>query len=244
MFLFHRRDSFITHRAFCDALAQESARNLNPPSLNSIGSHLLGLSQMSTQDHHHHQMNHQPMASTHHDMLRLGNSSRPGPQLDNLMSPQFHPSPSSSRNMQPSQSMFMQSQVPNNEENQPPLGLMQTNKSSTLHGLMQLPQINNNASIGSSSTTPPSLFNLSFYPSNNNNTSAMNGGHHSGGGEDSNLFSSGIFPIQILALVMSSQRILFANVQTITSNVSDKRRLKTTVFALIVSTIYEMLTSL
>ncbi|KAL5557254.1 hypothetical protein UlMin_039490 [Ulmus minor] len=29
--LFSRRDSFITHRAFCDALAEESARTQNPP---------------------------------------------------------------------------------------------------------------------------------------------------------------------------------------------------------------------
>ncbi|TQD87245.1 hypothetical protein C1H46_027207 [Malus baccata] len=38
--LFSRRDSFITHRAFCDALAQESARH--PPSLTTIGSSLYG----------------------------------------------------------------------------------------------------------------------------------------------------------------------------------------------------------
>ncbi|THG01955.1 hypothetical protein TEA_027892 [Camellia sinensis var. sinensis] len=43
--LFSRRDSFITHRAFCDALAQESARH--PPSLSTIGSHLYGTSNMS-----------------------------------------------------------------------------------------------------------------------------------------------------------------------------------------------------
>lgn len=38
--LFSRRDSFITHRAFCDALAQESARH--PTSLSTLGSHLFG----------------------------------------------------------------------------------------------------------------------------------------------------------------------------------------------------------
>ncbi|KAE8736245.1 Protein indeterminate-domain 6 [Hibiscus syriacus] len=38
--LFSRRDSFITHRAFCDALAQETARHPTP--LNSIGSQLYG----------------------------------------------------------------------------------------------------------------------------------------------------------------------------------------------------------
>ncbi|URE45901.1 C2H2 zinc finger protein [Musa troglodytarum] len=38
--LFSRRDSFITHRAFCDALAQERATL--PTGINSIGSHLYG----------------------------------------------------------------------------------------------------------------------------------------------------------------------------------------------------------
>ncbi|GFZ19817.1 indeterminate(ID)-domain 5 [Actinidia rufa] len=37
-----RRDSFITHRAFCDALAQESARH--PSTLSTIGCHLYGAS--------------------------------------------------------------------------------------------------------------------------------------------------------------------------------------------------------
>ncbi|KAI3442765.1 C2H2-type domain-containing protein [Psidium guajava] len=53
--LFSRRDSFITHRAFCDALAQENARQ--PPTLSSIGNHPvygstnmgLGLSQANRQ---------------------------------------------------------------------------------------------------------------------------------------------------------------------------------------------------
>ncbi|CBI27514.3 unnamed protein product, partial [Vitis vinifera] len=42
--LFSRRDSFITHRAFCDALAQESARHPTP--MSTIGSHLYGSSNM------------------------------------------------------------------------------------------------------------------------------------------------------------------------------------------------------
>lgn len=41
--LFSRRDSFVTHRAFCDALAQETAKQ-TPPSLSSIGTHLFGRS--------------------------------------------------------------------------------------------------------------------------------------------------------------------------------------------------------
>lgn len=68
--MFFRRDSFITHRAFCDALAEESARanplvgvvgvgtvasQLPPPptssSSSSLASHILNL-----QDHHHHHL--------------------------------------------------------------------------------------------------------------------------------------------------------------------------------------------
>ncbi|KAM0945219.1 putative transcription factor C2H2 family [Dioscorea sansibarensis] len=44
--LFSRRDSFITHRAFCDALAQESARL--PPSLYGSSNMGLSLSQMNS----------------------------------------------------------------------------------------------------------------------------------------------------------------------------------------------------
>ncbi|KAI3453232.1 hypothetical protein Pfo_009895 [Paulownia fortunei] len=195
--LFSRRDSFITHRAFCDALAQESARNLNPPSLGSIGSHLLGLSQMSTaQD----QIN-QPLSN--HDILRLGSGSRPGPQFETLVGQGFRPSP---RSMPHSPALFLQPQVPNHEENQSPHGLL-PNKSS-LHGLMQLPQLQiNNANSSSSSTA--SLFNLSFFPSNSNTASTIDGSHHSGGGgEDSTLFSSGnLMSIAIPSLYSTSHAI-------------------------------------
>ncbi|CAG7862107.1 hypothetical protein BRARA_I02048 [Brassica rapa] len=78
--LFSRRDSFITHRAFCDALAQESARH--PTSLTSLPSHhfpygqntnnsnntssmILGLSHMGPSQNLDHQSG---------DRLRLGSS--------------------------------------------------------------------------------------------------------------------------------------------------------------------------
>ncbi|KAL2233218.1 UNVERIFIED_CONTAM: Protein indeterminate-domain 5, chloroplastic [Sesamum indicum] len=200
--LFSRRDSFITHRAFCDALAQESARNLNPPSLSSIGSHLLGLSQMSSaQDH---QINHQPNLSNHHDILRLGSGGRPSPQFETLVGQGFRPSAGS---LPPSPALFLQPQVAmNHEENQSPHGLL-PNKPS-LHGLMQLPQLQvNNANTSSASTA--SLFNLSFFPSSSNTTSTMDGSHHSGGGEDhSTLFSSGnLMSIAIPSLYSASHAI-------------------------------------
>ncbi|URD98365.1 Zinc finger protein [Musa troglodytarum] len=90
--LFSRRDSFITHRAFCDALAQESARA--PASMNAIGSHFygntginLGLphlnSQLSTlQDQTH----------SSADLLRLGGNGN-AMQFNHLTVPSFRPPP-------------------------------------------------------------------------------------------------------------------------------------------------------
>lgn len=184
--LFSRRDSFITHRAFCDALAQESARNLNPPSLSSIGSHLLGLSQQD-------QIN--PSLSSH-DILRLGSGTRPTSQYDQtLVSPGFRPSP---------RPLFLQPQGPNHDdqEQQSSHGGLMPNKPS-LQGLMQLPQLHmNNANTNSSSSTNPGLFNLSFFPGN---TTTDGGNHHSAAAEDSTLFSSGnLMSIAIPSLYSTS----------------------------------------
>ncbi|CAK8560315.1 unnamed protein product [Lathyrus sativus] len=49
--LFSRRDSFITHRAFCDALAEESARVITNNTIPIIPS-----SQSPSSSHHHHHM--------------------------------------------------------------------------------------------------------------------------------------------------------------------------------------------
>ncbi|KAG6407639.1 hypothetical protein SASPL_130635 [Salvia splendens] len=176
--LFSRRDSFITHRAFCDALAQESARNLNPP---SIGSHLLGLSQQD-------QMSQGALSS--HDILRLG---RPSPRYETLVSPGgFRPSPRPS---------FVHPNHEPDHQNQPS---MFPNKSS-MQGLMLLPQLHMNNTSPNSST---GLFNLSFFPGNTNNNAASNmdgGPHHSTSGEDSTLFSSGnLMSIAIPSLYSTS----------------------------------------
>ncbi|XP_039051207.1 protein indeterminate-domain 7-like [Hibiscus syriacus] len=49
--LFSRRDSFITHRAFCDALAEESARAINlQPQLHSHGFNALSVKTAGTED--------------------------------------------------------------------------------------------------------------------------------------------------------------------------------------------------
>ncbi|KAL2906932.1 Protein indeterminate-domain 5 chloroplastic [Bienertia sinuspersici] len=83
------RDSFITHRAFCDALAQESARH--PSNLTSLGSHLFGPSAGNNNGNnnmglgvglpHHQVANHhlQPPSLSDQmtsDILRLGGGAR------------------------------------------------------------------------------------------------------------------------------------------------------------------------
>ncbi|OIT39194.1 PREDICTED: protein indeterminate-domain 5, chloroplastic-like [Nicotiana attenuata] len=155
--LFSRRDSFITHRAFCDALAQESARN--PPSLSSIGSHLygssnnmsLGLSKMGSQISDH---------SNSTDILHFGSSSniKTSGQFDhsNLMGTSIGASA-----FHPSTSFFLPTDQTNHQD-------YAANKSS-IHGLMQLPDLHNNGNNNSSSSVA-SMFNLNFFQNSNNNS--------------------------------------------------------------------------
>ncbi|XP_011025113.1 PREDICTED: zinc finger protein NUTCRACKER-like [Populus euphratica] len=144
--LFSRRDSFITHRAFCDALAQESARH--PTSLNTIGTNLygnnhmsLGLSQVGSQI---------SQLQVHHpsgnNMLRLGNAG--AAKFEHLIPP---PNPSSIPMMH-SSGFFM------GDANQGPF----PNKS--LQGLLQLPDLQSNTNNSSASN----LFNLGFFPNSSN----------------------------------------------------------------------------
>ncbi|XP_039047171.1 protein indeterminate-domain 5, chloroplastic-like [Hibiscus syriacus] len=179
--LFSRRDSFITHRAFCDALAQETARQ--PPPFNSIGTHLyesssnymsLGLSQVGTQissilDHNNNQTA---------EILKLGGSR--SSQLDHLLQPSMGSSSFSFRPQEQQQSMVTSPgfvmQESNQIFNQEHHGLLLgSNKS--FQGLMQL--------LENSCTTPSAagLFNLSFH---------SNSGSTNGGGADYNLAYSGL----------------------------------------------------
>ncbi|PON79169.1 TFIIH C1-like domain containing protein [Parasponia andersonii] len=161
--LFSRRDSLITHRAFCDTLAQETARH--PSSLNTLGGHQiygnshvnLGLSQMgsqfSSQQHH---------PST--NILRLGN---PTPKLENLVHP-ISSNPNSFGNAPqnlPSSTFFIPdapNQAFQSDHNNQPF----FNKS--LHTLSQLPDLQTNNNNSSSAD----IFNLGFF-SNNANTSSL-----------------------------------------------------------------------
>ncbi|TXG56987.1 hypothetical protein EZV62_018300 [Acer yangbiense] len=183
-----RRDSFITHRAFCDALAQESARH--PPSLSTIGSHLygnsnnmgLGLSQVG-----HQLASIKDQTTQSNDILRLGGGgSRSTSQFNHLLPPSIGSS-SSFRSPQtmPPPAFFMQESNHNyHEDHQSQQGLLQNKQ---FHGIMQFPDLQNNTS------NPPSgvnLINLNFL-SNSSTTSSLNNGNNSNN-TNTNLQSSSL----------------------------------------------------
>lgn len=68
--LFSRRDSFITHRAFCDALAEESARAVNPLSLPSLPQAVVAAVGGSSTTLPHH-LSLPPHLSSHHSHHQL-----------------------------------------------------------------------------------------------------------------------------------------------------------------------------
>ncbi|KAK1272544.1 Zinc finger protein MAGPIE [Acorus gramineus] len=172
--LFSRRDSFITHRAFCDALAQESARL--PTGLTAVGSHLYGshnmglnLSQVSSQisslqDHQSHPSS---------DLLRLGGSGGGGggSQFDHLIPPS---NPSSFRQSQPSSAFYLGSS--NQDFHDEPQSHQSLLQNKPFHGLMQLPDLhtNPNNSSTAAAAAATNLFNLSFFSNSTNNTNANN----------------------------------------------------------------------
>ncbi|KAL8105753.1 hypothetical protein AgCh_029519 [Apium graveolens] len=156
--LFSRRDSFITHRAFCDALAQETARH--PPGLSSLGSHLFGnnhinmnLSQISTQ-------------ISSNSMLRLGTSGTTA-KLEQLIPSNNPNSPLYTAPHSISSSPFY---MPQDQSNQ---GYQEMQSKPFHHGLMQLPDLQTNASNSNNSPSGANLFNLSFY-SGSNTTNSLN----------------------------------------------------------------------
>ncbi|KAJ6852818.1 uncharacterized protein M6B38_253075 [Iris pallida] len=183
--LFSRRDSFITHRAFCDALAQESARL--PTSLAALGSHLygssmgLGLSQvsssqMSSQLHNHQAHGGHPSA----DLLRLGAAGGASP-FDHLLSPSgssFRPTPSSA--FYSSQQDF--SNVDDTPQSQHH-SLLQAKPFGA--GLMQLPHDLQTGAANPSSSSAASLFNLNFF-SNGRSTSSMNNNNNNSSSSNNN----------------------------------------------------------
>ncbi|KAF8651871.1 hypothetical protein HU200_063118 [Digitaria exilis] len=204
--LFSRRDSFITHRAFCDALAQESAR-LPPTSLSSLTGHLYGatnagnmalsLSQVGSHltstlhdSHHHH-----PSP----ELLRLGATGGGGSsiaaRLDHLLSPSGASAFRSAQGAPPSSAAFFLNagagagQDFGDEAGNGPHSFLQQAK--PFHGLMQLPDLQGNgAGGGPGGGSGPSLFNLGFF-ANNGNSSGSSHDHASQGLMNNDQFSSG-----------------------------------------------------
>ncbi|KAG8059922.1 hypothetical protein GUJ93_ZPchr0002g24564 [Zizania palustris] len=188
--LFSRRDSFITHRAFCDALAQESARL--PPighlygstsagcaanmalSLSQVGSHLATTLQNAHGHHHHH-------ASP--DLLRFGGSGGGGggamaTRLDHVLSPSsasaFRPLPHS----QSSAPFFLgAAQTFGDGDGGGPHAFLQ---GKPFHGLMQLPDLQGNGA-GGPSPAAPGLYNLSYIVNSANSSGTSSHGHASQG---------------------------------------------------------------
>ncbi|OAY75677.1 Protein indeterminate-domain 5, chloroplastic [Ananas comosus] len=213
--LFSRRDSFITHRAFCDALAQETARI--PPGLNPIGSHLygnsnmsLGLSQMSSQMS---SLQDQPHPSA--DLLRLGGGGGGGnggnPQFDHLLSSSAFRPPPPPPHPHSSSPFFLggggggASQEFHNEDPQPQQHSLLQSK--PFHSLMQLPDLQgnaNNSSSNSGAVAAANMFNLGFFsnssnaiPMNNSVPDQFNGGGNNNGSNHTE--SGSLFPGNLIA---------------------------------------------
>ncbi|TVU27967.1 hypothetical protein EJB05_19473, partial [Eragrostis curvula] len=192
--LFSRRDSFITHRAFCDALAQESARL--PPaagfggghhlygatgaanmalSLSQVGSHLA--STLGADAHHGHH---------HPDLLRIGGATR----LDHLLGPSsgasgFRPMPP------PPASAFLMGAPPEFGGGDGS-GSQAFLQGKPFHGLMHLPDLQGNGAGGQPASSAPGLFNLGYIANSGGNSSGTSShGHPSQGHMTSDQFSEG-----------------------------------------------------
>ncbi|CAJ1932891.1 unnamed protein product [Sphenostylis stenocarpa] len=168
--LFSRRDSFITHRAFCDALAHESARH--PSNLNPLGTHhLYGTNHMSLGLG----AQLQNQTATANSLLSLGSA----PKFEHLISPNLHHSSSFGVQSPPQSSFFMTdpNQAFQDLQSQQQAPLFSTKQ---LHGLMQLPDLqgttNNSTSASpvSASANNANLFNLGFFPNTNTSGSIIN----------------------------------------------------------------------
>ncbi|KAG8057706.1 hypothetical protein GUJ93_ZPchr0002g24163 [Zizania palustris] len=176
--LFSRRDSFITHRAFCDALAQENARMAPPIGAGMYGgvgnmtAAALGLTVMAAN-----QMpsgfpdeaaGHPPASAG--EVLRLGGSNGAGvgaSQFDHLMSSSS--ASSMFRSQGSSSSSFYLGNAahhapaqdfPENGQSQGGQGSLLHGKPAAFHDLMQLPVQHQQSSNGN-------ILNLGFFSANN-----------------------------------------------------------------------------
>ncbi|RLN09024.1 hypothetical protein C2845_PM11G30510 [Panicum miliaceum] len=185
--LFSRRDSFITHRAFCDALAQESAR-LPPPgltashlygptsaanmalSLSQVGSHLA--STLGGDAHGHHQ-----------DLLRLGGANR----FDHLLGPS---SPSAFRPLLPPPSSAFLMGAPQEFGDGDGTGSHAFLQGKAFQGLMHLPDLQGNGAGGPSASSAPGLF-MGYIANSANSSGTSSHGHASQGHLTSDQFTEG-----------------------------------------------------
>ncbi|KAL1803523.1 hypothetical protein ACET3Z_032170 [Daucus carota] len=168
--LFSRRDSFITHRAFCDALAQESARHTPNLSTHIFGSNAMNLNLSQAQ-------------IPSNNLLGLGGSGAKLEQLSNSSSLFASQAPRSPFFMPP----------PDSHQ-----GTFQDQQNKQFHGLMQLPDhLQPNASNSPSGAS--NMFNLSFYSnsstansitnSSDNNSSFLMPDHQYGHEGNTSIFS-------------------------------------------------------
>ncbi|KAJ8510726.1 hypothetical protein OPV22_001160 [Ensete ventricosum] len=146
--LFSRRDSFITHRAFCDALAEESSR-LPATGLNLHGNNTVALrvSQMNTR------------------LTSLRDQGGSGTPAEHLMTA-AHPSLFRPTQLPPPAAFCLgnSSNQGFDEEHQPDLSLL---RGKPFDGLMQLPDPQG------STMAAADLFNLSFFSSSSSSTSSI-----------------------------------------------------------------------
>uniref|UniRef100_A0A0D9W8A8 Protein EARLY HEADING DATE 2 n=1 Tax=Leersia perrieri TaxID=77586 RepID=A0A0D9W8A8_9ORYZ len=211
--LFSRRDSFITHRAFCDALAQESSRLPPPTSLSSLTGHLYGaaagganagnmslsLSQVgshlttSLHDAHHH---HHPSP----ELLRLGGAGAGGgssiaARLDHLLSP----SAGGASAFRPPQPAFFLNAAAaaaataghaDFGDDGAGNGQHSFLQAKPFHGLMQLPDLQGNGAGGGGAAGGNFFNHLGFF-ANNGNSSGSSHEHASQGIMSNDQFSGG-----------------------------------------------------
>ncbi|CAN6910200.1 hypothetical protein Bca4012_078367 [Brassica carinata] len=215
--LFSRRDSFITHRAFCDALAQESARH--PTSLTSLPSHHFPYGQNTNNSNNNtssmilglpHIGNPQNLDHQSGDVLRLGSGGGGGGGASRSSSDLIAAN-ASGYFMQEQNPSFHDQQDHHQHQQQGFLAASNNIKPSPMNFQQSLMQFSNDNHNSPSSN----LFNLSFLSGNNGiasgtsnpNAAAVPSGNHmisnhfggenavggSGGG------STGLFPNNLMS---------------------------------------------
>ncbi|XP_027771890.1 protein indeterminate-domain 5, chloroplastic-like isoform X3 [Solanum pennellii] len=170
--LFSRRDSFITHRAFCDALVQENARNILSPNslMNTLGmnnnqylygsSSNINLGTFSKLGNNNITKTTTTTTTTsgvqfdhHHDNNLIGSSTTTTTTTNNPF--------------------FLQ------ETNQDHYNANNNNiKPLMVHGLMQLPNLDQNNDHNNNSSSSTTMFNLNFFQNNLSTNSGISGDHH------------------------------------------------------------------